>query len=67
MELQKLMDNDDFPLYMTIREASLLYGYESSYLRKLCDAGKIRARLSGCVWILDASSLEDYRRKRNAS
>ncbi len=51
--------------YITAREASALFGYESDYVGQLIRAGRVAGKLVGRSWFLDPEELEQYMKNRS--
>lgn len=52
---------------MTIVEAAEMIGVSREYIRQLIHAGKIKAQLSGSIWIINKASLMKFKAQREAS
>jgi excisionase family DNA binding protein len=50
--------------YLTTKEAALLIGFSSDYVRRLVSTGKIKAEKLGKVWLIKPSSLLKIKRQR---
>lgn len=48
--------------WLTTTEATALTGYAAAYLRRLAEQRRIKARKIGRDWLLDAESVQAYRR-----
>lgn len=49
---------------ITLSEASELYGFEQTYLSKLAQRGRLKARKFGRMWITTPASVEKYIQSR---
>jgi excisionase family DNA binding protein len=52
---------------MTIVEAAEMIGVSREYIRQLIHAKKIKAQLSGSIWIINKASLMKFKAQREAS
>ena len=52
--------NENRELYVSIKEASLLTGYNIQYLRRMLRHGKIQGLKIGQIWLIKKFSLETY-------
>lgn len=48
----------------TTREIAKIYGFSSSYIRKLINDGKIKAVIFGKMYLIDTDHINDIERQR---
>jgi len=48
--------------FISVREASERYGYSGSHIRSLLGKGVIEGEKFAGIWLVDATSVEKYRR-----
>lgn len=49
---------------LTVSEAAPLLGYSRAYVVRLCEAGKLPARKTSRVWLIDVDAIREHGRKR---
>lgn len=49
--------------FISVKEASERYGYSDSHIRNLLGKGVIEGEKFASVWLVDATSVEEYKRR----
>ena len=64
MDSDKTSNSEDDNRLLSLPEAAEIYGFNSDYLRNLCQKGRLRARKIGTVWVTTARDMEIYIKSR---
>jgi len=62
----RAMTNDLNSDWLTTREAADLTGYSVQYLRRVIRRGRVRARKWANTWMVDRSTLLDYKQEMDS-
>ena len=52
------------PSWLTVTEAAQRTGVSVQYIWRLCNTGKLNARMRGSIWLIDPVSLNAYLKAR---
>lgn len=57
-------NSDDKNRLISLPEAAEIYGFNATYLRNLCQKGRLQATKIGTVWVTTPTNIESYIRSR---